>query len=177
MPTYIYKDELYHHGIKGQRWGIRRYQNYDGSYTQAGLKRYYKAEGEYNDAKANYKSTKAAYRSGNASKYDVNVAKNNYKTSKRNLNKHYKHLKQDKLGDEGKQLYAKGKRITNNAAEAARLQIATSAAAYIAYYYGKNLKVAAAIAVGGTAMNMGKALVNEYQDRRLRAYYGHSSKY
>jgi hypothetical protein len=37
--NYIYKDELYHHGIKGQKWGIRRYQNEDGSYTEAGLKR------------------------------------------------------------------------------------------------------------------------------------------
>lgn len=32
--------ELYHHGIKGQRWGVRRYQNPDGSYTKAGRKRY-----------------------------------------------------------------------------------------------------------------------------------------
>jgi hypothetical protein len=33
-------DELYHHGIKGQRWGIRRYQNPDGTLTEAGEKRY-----------------------------------------------------------------------------------------------------------------------------------------
>ena len=32
--------ELYHHGIKGQRWGVRRYQNADGSLTAAGQKRY-----------------------------------------------------------------------------------------------------------------------------------------
>lgn len=32
--------ELYHHGVKGQRWGIRRYQNKDGSLTAAGQKRY-----------------------------------------------------------------------------------------------------------------------------------------
>lgn len=32
--------ELYHHGIKGQRWGVRRYQNADGSLTAAGKKRY-----------------------------------------------------------------------------------------------------------------------------------------
>lgn len=32
--------ELYHHGIKGQRWGIRRYQYADGTYTPAGRKRY-----------------------------------------------------------------------------------------------------------------------------------------
>lgn len=33
-------NELYHHGIKGQKWGIRRFQNKDGSLTNAGLKRY-----------------------------------------------------------------------------------------------------------------------------------------
>lgn len=31
--------ELYHHGIKGQRWGVRRYQNKDGTLTPAGKKR------------------------------------------------------------------------------------------------------------------------------------------
>ncbi len=32
--------ELYHYGIKGQKWGIRRYQYADGSLTPAGHKRY-----------------------------------------------------------------------------------------------------------------------------------------
>ena len=31
---------LNHHGIKGQKWGVRRYQNPDGSLTSAGEKRY-----------------------------------------------------------------------------------------------------------------------------------------
>lgn len=31
--------ELYHHGVKGMRWGVRRYQNKDGSLTPAGKKR------------------------------------------------------------------------------------------------------------------------------------------
>lgn len=32
--------ELYHHGILGMKWGVRRYQNKDGSLTKAGKKRY-----------------------------------------------------------------------------------------------------------------------------------------
>lgn len=35
-----YQAELYHHGIKGQKWGVRRYQNSDGSLTAAGRERY-----------------------------------------------------------------------------------------------------------------------------------------
>lgn len=32
--------ELYHWGVKGQKWGVRRYQNKDGTLTDAGKKRY-----------------------------------------------------------------------------------------------------------------------------------------
>ena len=44
-------NELYHHGIKGQRWGIRRYQFSDGSLTPDGQKRY--------GNKTNYNNTMA----------------------------------------------------------------------------------------------------------------------
>lgn len=37
MNDHIY---LAHHGIKGQKWGVRRFQNEDGSLTSAGKKRY-----------------------------------------------------------------------------------------------------------------------------------------
>ena len=36
----IHSDELMHHGIKGQKWGLRRYQNDDGTLTEAGRLRY-----------------------------------------------------------------------------------------------------------------------------------------
>ncbi len=50
--------ELYHHGIKGQRWGIRRYQKKDGSLTPAGKKRYYDTP-ELNKQKAEMRTAKA----------------------------------------------------------------------------------------------------------------------
>ena len=36
----MYSNELYHHGIKGQKWGVRRYQNSDGTLTSKGKNRY-----------------------------------------------------------------------------------------------------------------------------------------
>lgn len=38
--------ELCHHGIQGQKWGVRRYQNEDGSYTNAGKRRYGSEDGD-----------------------------------------------------------------------------------------------------------------------------------
>ena len=38
LPSYT--DSLMHHGIKGMHWGVRRFQNANGSLTAAGKKRY-----------------------------------------------------------------------------------------------------------------------------------------
>lgn len=40
MKYVYFRNELYHHGILGQKWGVRRYQNTDGSYKSG-------AEGQY----------------------------------------------------------------------------------------------------------------------------------
>lgn len=42
------ENELYHHGVKGMRWGVRRYQNPDGSLTELGRKKLLKSDGSLN---------------------------------------------------------------------------------------------------------------------------------
>ena len=60
---FIRESDLTHHGIKGQKWGVRRFQNEDGSLTNAGAKRY---SGEVGKklSKAEKKAIRSEYRKG-----------------------------------------------------------------------------------------------------------------
>lgn len=55
---FIRESDLTHHGIKGQKWGQRRFQNEDGTWTAAGKERYGSGVA---DAKAAYKAAKKEY--------------------------------------------------------------------------------------------------------------------
>ena len=80
MDYYIYpmsNGTLCHHGIKGMKWGIRRYQNKDGSLTPAGKKRAYRMASDLNEKLV--KSFKALDEYGKSIK--VQTIKNPYKES------------------------------------------------------------------------------------------------
>lgn len=70
-PNYVFDDELYHHGILGQRWGHRRFQNEDGSWTPEGRERYGEGEGPRKAAKPKVDARAKARASFEEKKYKM----------------------------------------------------------------------------------------------------------
>lgn len=61
MTREEYNENLYlaHHGIKGQKWGIRRWQNEDGTYTEAGKQKYFNSNGTLNEKGKKFEAKQA----------------------------------------------------------------------------------------------------------------------
>ena len=84
--NYNYSNELYHYGVKGMKWGVRRYQNADGTLTAAGKKKQEKLQARLDkniqrQSKADAKvlDARAKNRAKLESRYDKKIAKYNGK--------------------------------------------------------------------------------------------------
>lgn len=171
---------LAHHGILGQKWGIRRYQNYDGSYTRAGVKRYNASKATYDQKRSELRSLK----NSGASKSEINKAKGSVKIAKRKMDKDYRHLKLDKMADKGKERYQSGQTITNRTETLRNISSVAGAAAIgakFAYRLGyldyKTANIVSAGSAAVTGATYVASLVSEHGNKQLRAYYTHTSNY
>ena len=121
-------DELYHHGVQGQKWGTRRYQNEDGSLTEEGKIHYY---GDHN-GRANVDGSARSFdrqlNKGDKvmAKAQYRMARSEYKTNrlKDKLTNGYDQAKDKKTNkkieaeqaklNEAKKVYEYGQKRTND---------------------------------------------------------------
>lgn len=168
--------ELYHHGIEGQRWGIRRYQNPDGSLTPAGMKRYNKMAKK--DAKE-YARAQMFYGEGAGNRRKLIKAKveerskdENYKKlfdsylSEQNMEEHAEKAQTERKVRDAKNAAAKTARGVKNLALGTGATVTTGAVvAYSAYNILKNTGIGHSAVK--KASNVGRSYANKYRNTKF----------
>ena len=161
---YEYNLYLAHHGVKGQRWGVRRFQNEDGSLTAKGKKRY----GSDLDINDKSRENIARIRLGEARRR-LDTAKANNDTNKARIAElkgkeraAKRAVKAGKKFDKGAKLAAKGQTIWGNKAKTYAVSAATGVGSAL-LTYGLNKSLARLSADGRLTQahyNLAKAINN-----------------
>lgn len=143
--NYNYSTELYHYGVKGMRWGHRRYRNEDGSLNRKGIKKYAKAGYAKDSRNSNASASRSVHKA---------YSKALYKTSSKNQNEARAERYLADRKTEGRKKVAKSMAIVGGIA-----------AADLAITRGKGLKIAGKAAgdmVKLGAKYTGRAVVSAY---------------
>lgn len=168
------KDELYHFGVKGMKWGVRRYQNEDGSLTSLGKKRD-KMLSDRKIAKRN--STTSNIVNAEYSRREFEDVKTRLKLenqtnkSKRQQDLEKKYLKQGFTKDEA-EIKAYNRAKTETILKVAGGIALASAAAYVAYKHYD--KVTDRVFEKGSKIGR---LTNDGSEPTNRAFYGFVNKH
>lgn len=127
--------ELYHWGIKGMKWGVRRYQNKDGSLTPAGKKRKAKLEAELKQLGGKKKDHSTATKSVSEM---TNKELQKY-TARMQLEKNY-YDAQNQLNNAKPKQVSKGQKIVEKLLNDAVIPaVSNSARSYLDSYLSKTL--------------------------------------
>lgn len=159
MTTLYYESELYHHGIKGQKWGVRRFRNKDGSLTPAGKKRY--SDGFDKVADATKKVT-----SEQVSKVKTKI---DTKSSNRRARLEKGYREKGLTAEEAKAAVDRRIKVEKTIAVAGALTLTAAAA-----YYAKNKYMATycdTILKSGTTFHNLDAMANERPGEHLYVNY------
>lgn len=153
------ENELYHYGVKGMRWGIRKkYETKGGGYTKSALASYDEQYKKYE----------------NATGYQKRIEKDKLKKSRRDLRNNYR-------ADKGRLVYSSGRTIESEKAirrTAGKVALGASAVgAYAVRLHDKNIidrQIRDFAVAGSSSVLLGSAFVaakSTMTISKLRAYY------